>query len=350
MNLRRRHMIAGSAAVVSALPFRGSIAAAAAAPLKDIHGAGSSVINDAMALWIAAARAELGLSVSYDPIGSADGINEMLTGDADFAASDDPFPEEKLAAGHLIQVPLAVTGITVLVNIPDVQTNQLQLTGPLLGQIYHAEIKNWNDPKIAKVNPNLKLPDLPIHPFSQGTPGSAVSGVSWNFTQFLLATNADWREKYGAQVAKRWAVGSMVADDTMMFNSIQGLAGGIGYASMQAKGASQVPSVKLANKAGKFIEADAAAVRAALDRANFQASPHLVATLVDLPGDAAWPIVLCTYAVTSAAAPRFEAMRSFFKFVVEKAADQGMQASSLPLPPPKSIRPAIVSSFVKQDS
>ena len=38
----------------------------------------------------------------------------------------------------------------------------MKLTGPVLASIFLGEIKTWGDPRIAAINPGLKLPNLPI--------------------------------------------------------------------------------------------------------------------------------------------------------------------------------------------
>ena len=44
--------------------------------------------------------------------------------------------------------------------MPD--SGELKLTGPVLANIFLGKIKSWNDPVIAKLNPDMKLPELPI--------------------------------------------------------------------------------------------------------------------------------------------------------------------------------------------
>ena len=41
--------------------------------------------------------------------------------------------------------------------------NELKLTVPVVANIFLGKIKAWNDPAIAKLNPEMKLPELPIH-------------------------------------------------------------------------------------------------------------------------------------------------------------------------------------------
>jgi len=76
----------------------------------------------------------------------------------------------KLQSGNLLQFPSVMGAVVVIVNIPDVQVNQLKLTGPVLADIYLGNITKWNDPAIAKLNPGVKLPRLDIAPTARARP------------------------------------------------------------------------------------------------------------------------------------------------------------------------------------
>ena len=126
-----------------------------------------------MRRWLELVPAALAVKASYDPIGSGNGRNKVLAGDVDFG------------------------GIVCAVNLPGMTDNQFRLTGALLAGVYAGTGKKWNDPQIVAANPGVALPDMDIHPVSQGTPNGPMPGITSNFTQYLLATNQDWRDKFG---------------------------------------------------------------------------------------------------------------------------------------------------------
>src|SRR5262245_3943736 len=76
------------------------IAPAAAA---DISGAGATFPYPIYAKWAEASRKETGIGVSYQPIGSADGIRQIQGKEVTFAATDMPLPAADLEAGGLLQ-------------------------------------------------------------------------------------------------------------------------------------------------------------------------------------------------------------------------------------------------------
>jgi phosphate transport system substrate-binding protein len=320
---------------------------AKAAEITPIVGAGSSFIDPVVRRWLELLPAAMGVRASYDPIGSGNGRNRVLAGDVDFGASDEPMPADKLANGNLLQFPLVFGGIVCAVNIPGITDNQLVLTAPLLGAIYAGAIKKWNDPNIVAENPGLSLPDVDIHPMSEGTPNGPMPGTTFNFTQYLLATNPDWRAKYGPAITKRWAVGSMAANNAFMVETIKVLPGSIGYMSFAAAAQAKVARARLRNRAGKPVEATSAALAAATVQADWAHSPNLVVNLLDLPGEESWPIVIATYALVPKEPKHTDAMRNFLRFIINEPT---AAPSVLAAPMPPSVRAAAMAMLGITDS
>ena len=332
VHLGRRALL-GAAGCVFAM------SAAKGAGVTPIFGAGSSFIDPVMRRWVALVPGALGVQPSYDPVGSGNGRNKILAGDVDFGAFDEPMAADKLANGGLVQFPLVFGGIVCAVNLPGLAVNRLRLTGTLLGGIYAGAIKKWNDPKIVAVNPGVALPDVDIHPVSQGTPNGPMPGTTFNFTQYLLATNQDWRDKHGPAITKRWAVGSMVASNAFMVETLKVLPGAIGYMSFGEAAKARVTTVAMMNKAGQTVDATAAALAAATEQADWAKSPDLVVNLLDLPGERSWPIVIATYALLPREPKKnAEALQSLFRFIIDEptAATQNFAA-----PMPAAVRIAV---------
>ena len=347
MQLARRTLLAFSVTALAASPI-----AARADETITISGAGSSFIGRLVKQWTDQMPAGQSIKVIYDPAGSGNGRNRVLAGDVDFAASDEPMDPQKLALGRLIQFPVSFGGIVPVVNIPGVASNQLVLTGELLAKIYAGEIKTWNDPRIAAINAGVALPALDIKPLSQGTARGAISsGTTYAFTQYLLATNADWREKYGPEITKRWAVGSMVASAEFMVETMKTLEGSIGYVAVGQAVDKNLAAVRLKNKSGKTVAASSDSLAAAVSHVDWAKTKGLVPHLIDVAGDSSWPIAVATYALvpeTPRDKAHGDAVRAFFKFVLdsgEKAAAQ-LQFAVLP----STVRPTVQALLDKSTS
>ena len=69
--------------------------------------------------------------------------------------------------------------------------NELKLTGELIADIYLGKITKWNDPKIAALNPGVKLPSLAIAPVYRAD----GSGTTFVFTDYLSMQSPDWKSQ-----------------------------------------------------------------------------------------------------------------------------------------------------------
>lgn len=326
---RRRFLVGAAAGPVLTLPGR------ATAQTTQITGAGSSFVRPVMERWIDLLPATLGVSARYSAIGTGVAQSKILSGDIDFAAFELPLPASTVANGDLIQFPVAFGALACVVNIPGVANDQLKLNAGLLAAIYAGGIKKWNDPRIVAVNPSVALPELDIKPLRLDTPSGAVFSTTYTFTQYLLATNADWREKYGAAVTKRWAVGSMVDSAGNMMETLKILSGSIGYVPLGSAAGQRLTTAMLWNKAGKLVGASLASLQAAVAQVDWRATAEMAPKLLDLPGEATWPIVLPSYVLMQRNPRdkvRGEAVTAFAKFIVSNGAEGAEQRHAVALP------------------
>src|SRR5262249_50737216 len=137
----------------------GFIAAAAAVPATalDISGAGATFPYPIYAKWADAYKKETGVGLNYQSIGSGGGIKQIKAKTVPSGASDAPL-SGILDESGLVQFPMVMGGIVPVVNIDGIKSSDLVLDGPTLAKIFLGEIKTWNDPAIAKLNPSVKLP------------------------------------------------------------------------------------------------------------------------------------------------------------------------------------------------
>jgi len=101
--------------------------------------------------------------IRYMATGTTESARNILAGSGDFGGGDAPIPEALLrAAGRpILELPAVLIGIVVIYELPDVK-GELKLTGPVLANIFLGKIRSWNDPTIAKLNPDMKLPGFPF--------------------------------------------------------------------------------------------------------------------------------------------------------------------------------------------
>src|SRR5579872_688577 len=179
------HMLKSFAVALSATVALGLAAQAQAA---DISGAGATFPAPVYAKWAEQYKAQTGIGLNYQAIGSGGGIKQIEAKTVDFGASDKPLKPVDLTAAGLMQFPTVIGGVVPVMNLPGIAPGQVKLTGQLLGDIYMGAVKVWNDPKIAALNPGVNLPSLPITVVHR----SDGSGTSFIFTSYLSAKNAAW--------------------------------------------------------------------------------------------------------------------------------------------------------------
>ena len=200
----------GASEPAGAEPGSSGGASGLACPAGKLSAEGSSAQANAITEAIADYNAQCGdkATIEYNPTGSGAGIKSFYNGLVDFAGSDSVLKteekdgvveadkaKERCASNPAWNLPMVVGPIAFAYNIEGV--DQLVLNAEVLSEIFNGTIKTWNDPKIAKLNPDATLPDANITVFFR----SDESGTTENATKFLAkAGNGAWKE----EPAKAW--------------------------------------------------------------------------------------------------------------------------------------------------
>ena len=164
------------------ITFAGLIAATSLPPAAvfspaaamEISGAGATFPYPIFSKWADAYQKETGTVVNYYQIGSGAGIRHIRNDIVAFGASDMPLKLDQLNADGLVQFPSVVGGAVPVVNLEGIKSGDVRLDGATLAKIFLGEIKTWNDPTIAKLNPNVKLPSQPIVAVHRSDPGEVL--------------------------------------------------------------------------------------------------------------------------------------------------------------------------------
>ena len=111
------------------------------------------------------------------------------------------------------------------------------------------EIKSWDDPAIAKLNPNAKLPKQAIVPVRR----SDGSGTTYNFAYYLAEISPEWKAKVGVNTALQWPVGIGAKGNEGVANNVGQTKGSIGYVEYAYAKQNKLTHTKMVNKAGKTV-------------------------------------------------------------------------------------------------
>lgn len=266
-----------------------------------LQGTGATSMQAAQEAWIAKYREKQpGVTVNYAPEGSGAGRTAFINGGAAFAGSDRALKDDEMGAGkfakctpesNALNLPVYVSPIAIIFNIEGV--DELKLDAPTTARIFKGEIKKWNDPAIAALNKDAKLPDQAITPVHR----SDNSGTTENFTDTLNKAagdvwtekaSGDWPAAFGGEAAK--GTSGVVA-------AVRNGQGTIGYADeSQTKG---LKTAQYAREAGgDFVgpTADAAAkVVSASQQVEGRAQNDLALNLDRTA--AGYPFVLVSYVI-----------------------------------------------------
>jgi phosphate transport system substrate-binding protein len=311
----------------------GLVAVSTSAFAADITGAGATFPFPIYSKWADAYKKETGNGLNYQSIGSGAGIKQIQAKTVTFGATDAPLKAEQLEKDGLVQWPMVMGAIVPVVNLEGIKPGELVLSGQLLGDIYLGKITKWDDPAIAKLNPKLKLPTDAITVVRR----SDGSGTTFNFTDFLSKSSADWKSKVGQGTAVEWPVGVGAKGNEGVAGNISQTKNAIGYVEYAYAKQNKLTYAALVNKAGKTVQPTIASFQAAASNADWAKAPGYYVILTDQPGDASWPITAATFILmhkepTDKAASA-EAIK-FFKWSFEKGGKAAEELDYIPMPEP----------------
>jgi len=278
--------------VTSVIAAAAALATSSIAALAlDISGAGATFPYPIYAKWADTYKKETGVGLNYQSIGSGGGIKQIQAKTVTFGASDMPLKPEDLNKNRLVQFPTVMGGVVPVINVEGVRPGDLTLDGPTLAKIFLGEVKTWNDPAIAKLNPNAKLPSQAIAVVHR----SDGSGTTFIFTDYLSKVSADWKTKVGANTAVEWPGGIGAKGNEGVANNVANTKGSIGYVEYAYAKQNKLTFTKLINKDGKAVDPTAASFTAAAASADWTGTPGFAVILTDEPGAGSWPIAGATF-------------------------------------------------------
>jgi phosphate transport system substrate-binding protein len=245
--------------------------------------------------WGKQYKAETGASLAYFAKGSGKGVDAIVSGKADFGASDKPLTQEELGKYNLTQFPALIGGIVPVVNIKNVADGRLKLDGAVLANIFLGKIKRWNDPAITSLNPGLALPKEAINVVFR----SDKSGSTFALTDYLSKVSAEWKSTIGADTAVKWKTGVGVDGTDNLIRQIAGEPNSISYMDIALIQQNHLASVKLRNHDGEFVSPQRASFVAAATNAKMDPATGFSQSLTDQPGAESWPITTATYIILS---------------------------------------------------
>ena len=249
-------------------------------------GSGSSVPAPLYSRWAQEYdKLHLDIKMRYVPSGTSEGIKEISHGASDFGAGEAPLTDKERKEGGLTELPIVLIAIVPIYNLPDIH-QELRLSGEVLAEIFLGEVKKWNAPQIANLNPEVALPNLPIQVINR----PAGKGTNYVFTDFLSKTSSKFRAKIGVTTSPKWPVGNPAERSSDMADKVKNNPGSIGFVEYQYAVKGNIPRVSVMNLAGKFVAPSTASIAAACGAVEAPRWDRFSASLTNAPGADSFPI------------------------------------------------------------
>lgn len=261
------------------------------AAATDITGAGSTFVYPLLAKWADVYKKQTGIGLNYQSIGSGGGIKQITNKTVTFGASDMPLTPAEVAKHGFVQFPVINGADVPVVNLEGIKPGELTLDGPAVANIYLGKIVKWNDPAIQKLNPGMKLPELPIVVVHR----SDGSGTTFIWTDYLSKVSAEWKDKVGEGTSVEWPTGVGAKGNEGVANNVSQTKGSIGYVEYAYAKQNLMTFTKMANQAGKVVAPDAETFQAAAAGADWAGAKDFYVILTNAPGDKSWPVAGSTF-------------------------------------------------------
>ena len=237
--------LAGALSIIA-----GTLIDPASAAGVELHGAGSTFVAPLINKWIEEYPATRGSDpVTYDAVGSGEGVRRFIAHASDFAGSDEALTEAEASklGSPAVMIPVTAGMIVLAYNVPGVNS-EIKLPRDVYPDIFAGVIKRWDDPRIKAANPGLNLPSRDIVIVAR----QDSSGTTAAFTKHLAAINPGWGSKAGKVVD--WPKGTMLAPGNEgVAGRIKISEGSIGYVNYRFAQRLGLRMAALQNKTGSLI-------------------------------------------------------------------------------------------------
>src|SRR6266571_5234511 len=264
---------------------------------SQLNAAGSTFINPLFSkMFSEYPNAKCGLNVNYQSVGSGAGINDLLQGIVDIGATDAPMSAAQLASstkGLILHIPVTIGAVAVSYNLSGV-SGHLNLSGPIIANIFLGTVKFWDDASITAINAGVSLPHQSITVVHRSD-GSGTTGI---FTHYLSAVSPQWKSQVGAGTTVNWPTGVGAKGNAGVAAQVNSTAGSIGYNELGYVLTNNIQYAAVQNASMKFVvpSVDSAAAAAQnIEQATIPADLRFY--FVNASGDASYPITGFTWAL-----------------------------------------------------
>jgi phosphate transport system substrate-binding protein len=164
-----------------------------------------------------------------------------------------------------------------------------------MAEVFLGDIKKWNDPKLAALNPGKNLPNLEITVVHRAD----GSGTTFNWTDYLTVISPEWEKRVGRGAAVKWPAATSVGGkgNEGVAANVNRIKGSIGYVEYAYVKKNNMNYMKLQNRAGNFVDPDDATFAAAAAGADWFSVPGMGLSIVNQTGKDTWPVTTASFII-----------------------------------------------------
>jgi phosphate transport system substrate-binding protein len=299
----------------------------------DITGAGATFPFPIYAKWAEEYKKATGTGLNYQSIGSSGGIRQIRAKTVTFGATDAPVSGADLDKDGMVQFPAIIGGTVPVFNLDGFGKGELRVTGPVLAEMFMGKITKWNDAKLVALNPGKSLPNQNITIVHRAD----GSGTTFNWTDYLATVSKEWADSVGKGAAVKWPAASSVGGkgNEGVAANVSRIKGSLGYVEYAYAKKNNIPVMALQNRNGKFVMPGDDTFAAAAAGADWFSAPGMGISLVNQPGDTAYPVVTASfilmYKQPADKAAAAEVLK-FFDWAFKNGKQMALDLEYVPLP------------------
>lgn len=318
------------------------ILALSTAQAQKLTGAGATFPYPIYSKWFSEySAAHPGVQINYQSIGSGGGIRQVTAGLVDFGATDGPATDEQLAGSKtkLIHIPTVLGAVVPIFNVPGV--GNIKFSSEVLADIFLGKITTWDDARLVKDNPGVKLPGQKIIVVHR----SDGSGTSYIFTDYLSKVSKEWAGGPGKGTSPSWPVGVGGKGNEGVAGLVRQLPGALGYVELIYALQNKISYGEVKNPAGNWVKASIEGVTDAAASIKVLPADYRV-SITNAPGKEAYPIASFTWLLVPLKSPdaaKGKVIKDLLSWIVTSGESEVSALSYAPLP--KSVAEKVLKTI-----
>jgi len=298
-----------------------------------LQGAGATFPAPIYQKWFQSfEQARPGIRVSYEAVGSEEGIRRIRERAVDFGASDMPLPAEQLQQnnGRLLQIATVLGAVVPIYNVKGAPDG-LNLTPEVLAGIFLGKIQSWDAREIRAINRRVHLPDEKIVVVHR----SDGSGTTFAWTDYLSKVSEEWKSKVGSGTTVNWPVGLGAERNQGVADSVHKTPNSIGYVEFIYALQHELSFGAVRNGSGDYVKADLDSVTAAAKASASPSGNGFQASITNATGKHVYPIATFTWVLLpeqAKDAKKQDALRELVRWMLTSGQKECQSLGYAPLP------------------